>query len=71
MLSLGFGTDHPETEATNAWLAAAREGVGAGDHAQEFARAAALPEVAEWFIRELDCGVLEPRPEPLPEGEPR
>ena len=24
----------------------------------------ALPEVAEWFIRELDCGVLEPRPEP-------
>ena len=68
--SLGFGTDHPETEATNTWLAAAREGVGAGDHAQEFARAAALPEVAEWFIRELDCGVLEPQPEPLLEGEP-
>ena len=68
--SLGFGTDHPETEATNTWLAAAKEGVGAGDHAQEFARAAALPEVAEWFIRELDCGVLEPRPEPLLEGEP-
>ena len=68
--SLGFGTDHPETEATNTWLAAAKEGVGAGDHAQEFARAAALPEVAEWFIRELDCGVLEPQPEPLLEGEP-
>ena len=68
--SLGFGADHPETEATSEWLAAAREGAGKGDHEQDFARAAALPDVAEWFIRELDCGVLEPRPEPLLEGEP-
>ena len=72
MCALGLGPDHPETVACARWLDAAGEGAGVGDQAQNFADAANLPEIAEWFVTTLNCGVLEPPREPpglpIPEG---
>jgi tetratricopeptide (TPR) repeat protein len=70
MCALGLGPDHPETVACARWLDAAGEGAGVGDQAQNFADAANLPEIAEWFVTTLNCGVLEPPREPPLEGEP-
>jgi hypothetical protein len=51
MCALGYGDEHAETLACADWLSAAREGSGAGSLAQDEAAAAALPSVAEWFLR--------------------
>lgn len=64
MCALGYGEDHSETAAAVGWLQAARDGADAGRLAQEGASAeeerGVLSEAAEWFLTELDCGVLEP-----------
>ena len=80
MCALGYGHDHPETTRADEWVAFAKAEKEAGgsvrpDPKRDAARPPkrpphVLPSVAEWFLDELRCGVLEPTPDPgLPEEE--
>ena len=78
MCALGYGHDHPETTRADEWVAFAKAEKEAGGSVRPERDAArppkrpphVLPSVAEWFLNELRCGVLEPTPDPgLPEEE--
>lgn len=81
MCALGYGHDHPETTRADEWVAfakadkAEKQAGGSVRPERDAARVSkrpphVLPSVAEWFLNELRCGVLEPTPDPgLPEEE--
>ena len=78
MCALGYGRDHPETVLANEWVLYAAEEKKSNEHKpRDDAKKLnarnqqhVLPPVAEWFVSQLRCGVLEPPADlPLPEEE--
>ena len=77
MCALGYGQDHPETIRANEWVEYAKEEKSVHENREESdsknnkkTSEHILPPVAEWFVSDLRCGVLEPPDDPpLPEEE--